>query len=81
MADGPSFTLRPLAGAKPLDVGAAKQLADIAGAAASEVIDDGVARVRFDASHDAVTAEGHLQIAARMALGAHWQTRYRLEAA
>ena len=80
MADGNSFELRPAVDAKPLDGEAAGRLARIAGAESSEADQDGVARIGFGAGLDAATAEGRLQMAARMELGAHWQTRYRVVA-
>jgi hypothetical protein len=80
MADVSFFEIRPAVDARPLDLEAARRLAHIAGAEMSEADENGIARLRFGADVDAATAEGRVQLAARMELGAHWQTRYRVVA-
>jgi len=80
MADRTYFSIRPIADARPLDSETTKRIARTAGADVSDVDEDGVACLGFDAAHDAATARGNLQMAARVELGAHWQTRYQLHA-
>jgi hypothetical protein len=70
-ADGQALTQRQLDG-----------LARAARADTAEICADGSARLGFSAGrYSAETARGNLEMAARMELGAHWQTRYEIAGA
>jgi hypothetical protein len=76
VTDAISFTLRPKPGAKPLDQETAARIARVAQAQTVE-LDDGGARFGLAAARgDSATLRGHLEMAARFELGAHWHTRY-----
>jgi hypothetical protein len=78
VAQRTSFALRPVHGAKPLDAETAQRVGRIARADIVELGEDGSAILGFDPAHDTATVRGHLEMAARIELGAHWHTRYEL---
>jgi hypothetical protein len=56
----------------------AGRIARVAQAGAVELRPDGGAGFSFDRAADAATVRGHLEMAARFELGAHWHTRYEV---
>jgi hypothetical protein len=78
VADRTCFSLRPVHGAKPLSDETAQRVGRIARADVVELRASGTALFCFDRTHDSETVRGHLEMASRIELGAHWHTRYEL---
>ena len=74
------FSLHAVHGAKRLDRETAERIGRTAHADVVELRESGTAVFGFDPAHDAATIRGHLEMAARIELGAHWHTRYELAA-
>ncbi len=80
MATKTYFSLHAVHGAKRLDPETAERIGRTARADVVELRDSGTVVFGFDTAHDAATIRGHLEMAARIELGAHWHTRYELAA-
>jgi methyl coenzyme M reductase gamma subunit len=78
VGDKTSLSLRPVHDAKPLDNETVERIGRIARADVVELRDDGAAVFGFDRAHDVEAVRGHLEMASRIELGAHWHTRYEL---
>jgi hypothetical protein len=78
MADRIELTLRPKAGAKPLDLEMADRIARVARAQTVELIGDGAVFGFALLEGDAAAVRGNVELAARFGLGAHWHTPYEL---
>jgi hypothetical protein len=70
--------LQPAPGTRPIDAATVERLKQTAQADGAELLDGGGARLVFDDARDPATVRGHVEMAARMVLGAHWHTRYEL---
>ena len=78
MANRIELTLRPKADVKALDAKTAERIGRVARAETVE-LDEGGAVFGFSpAAGDAAIVRGHVEMAARFELGAHWHTRYEL---
>jgi hypothetical protein len=78
VADRTCFSLRPVHGAKPMSEDTAQRIGGIARADFVELRETGETLFCFDRAHDSETVRGHLEMASRIELGAHWHTRYEL---
>ena len=76
--DRVTFRLRPVHGARGLDAATAERIGRVTGADGFDLRADGSAAFDFDRASDAATIRGHLEMAARFELGAHWHTRYEV---
>jgi hypothetical protein len=73
-------TLRPTADAKPLDAQTAARIGRAAHADTVQLGDGGATYGFALPAADEAVARGHVELAARFELGAHWQTRYEIVA-
>jgi hypothetical protein len=63
---------------KPLDAETARRIGRVANAETVTADDDGAMFAFAVEAADAGVVRGHLEMAARFELGAHWHTRYEL---
>ncbi|UGS38041.1 hypothetical protein [Capillimicrobium parvum] len=78
MGDHIELTLRPKAGAKPLDAETAGRIGRAARADTVQLSEGGAVFGFSPPAADSGVVRGNVEMGARFELGAHWHTRYEL---